>query len=323
MTSRSTACAAFLTMLTASATLSAQSRPPATQPAGVADPVWRTRHTLYGTLDRRIRECSGIVASRRHPGIYWALSDSGNTADLFAIHDTGDAVGVWTVEGVRNVDWEAIAIDDHGRILIGDIGDNECKRRDTRLLIVAEPAQPEASGRLPVQDAIDVRYPEGPRNAEALFACGGELLVIEKSLGLFGSAAAILYSVKSIGPATQQSAADNQPSPSLRALEKFTFAGPVTAADQSRDGRRLAVSTYTSLYVFKRPDAAGRFLTESPFVMPMLCGQVEGIAFHHDGSGDILLTNEQRSVYRVPRRWYESERAYVPGAILKNTAEQR
>ena len=77
-----------------------------------------------GWLDEKlIPESSGIVKSRRYPGIFWVHNDSGNPPLLFAIKGDGQIVRQFRL-GVPNLDWEDIAIDDHGHLYIGDIGNN-------------------------------------------------------------------------------------------------------------------------------------------------------------------------------------------------------
>ena len=69
-----------------------------------------------GRLDERvIPEASGIVKSRRYPGIYWVHNDSGNPPLIFAIRGDGRIVRSFRVE-VPNIDWEDIAIDDQGHL---------------------------------------------------------------------------------------------------------------------------------------------------------------------------------------------------------------
>src|SRR5260370_26880993 len=73
--------------------------------------------------DRAIREGSGLVQSRRHPGIFWVHNDSGNPPALFAVRRDGSLVREYRVS-VPNIDWEDIATDDRGHLFIGEIGNN-------------------------------------------------------------------------------------------------------------------------------------------------------------------------------------------------------
>jgi hypothetical protein len=46
-----------------------------------------------GFHDKRLDESSGVVASRRHPGLLWTLNDSGGDPVLFLTDTTGAALG--------------------------------------------------------------------------------------------------------------------------------------------------------------------------------------------------------------------------------------
>ena len=72
---------------------------------------------------RAIREASGVVKSRRHPGIFWVHNDSGNPPALFAVRRDGTILREFRL-AVPNVDWEDIAADDRGYLYVGDIGNN-------------------------------------------------------------------------------------------------------------------------------------------------------------------------------------------------------
>src|SRR3974390_1270283 len=75
-----------------------------------------------GKFDTRILpEASGIVKSRRHPGIFWVHNDSGNPPALFAIRRDGSVVREFRLEG-PNTTREDIADDDEGHLYLGDIG---------------------------------------------------------------------------------------------------------------------------------------------------------------------------------------------------------
>jgi hypothetical protein len=81
---------------------------------------------------------SGIVASRRYPGVLWAIRDR----------------------------------DGQGNLWIADIGNNECARTDTALLKVREP-DPAAAGPARLLATYRHRFPDPPpgcagRNAEAM-----------------------------------------------------------------------------------------------------------------------------------------------------------
>src|SRR3954467_6080334 len=67
------------------------------------EPIGRLAHPA-------IREASGIVQSRRFPGIFWTHNDSGNPPALFAVRPDGSEDSEYSV-GAPNVDWEDIPLD--------------------------------------------------------------------------------------------------------------------------------------------------------------------------------------------------------------------
>ena len=120
--------------------------------------------------DPRILESSGLALGRRHEAVLWTHNDSGHRAELYAVGSDGRTLATLTLAGVAARDWEAMAAgrDDRGRpaLFVGDIGDNNGVWPEVAVYRVAEPAA--------LRDATvpavryRVRYPDGPRNAEAL-----------------------------------------------------------------------------------------------------------------------------------------------------------
>ncbi|MGX2995367.1 WD40 repeat domain-containing protein [Streptomyces sp. JNUCC 64] len=95
----------------------------ATGPASAAGDPGADGFTIE---DPRIKESSGLAASRAHPGIYWTHNDSDDGAHLYAVDArTGKTVATLTLTGVgRPRDVEAVSIGPDGDLYVGDIGDN-------------------------------------------------------------------------------------------------------------------------------------------------------------------------------------------------------
>jgi len=81
-------------------------------------------------LDKKdLAEASGLAASVNNPGWLWTLNDSDNTADVFLIDQKTNIKLACRLKGVRNRDWEDIAVGpgpEKGKsyVYVGDIGDN-------------------------------------------------------------------------------------------------------------------------------------------------------------------------------------------------------
>lgn len=129
-----------------------------------------------------IDESSGIVKSRRHPGVYWTHNDSGGTPELFAVDRRGRLLGRVLIPGVQNRDWEDLAYgpcavpgadvsgglpERHGCLWIGEFGDNQQVHDTVYLYRVPEPNPTDSRTAPP--DVFPFVYAEGPRDAEALF----------------------------------------------------------------------------------------------------------------------------------------------------------
>ncbi len=129
-----------------------------------------------------IREASGMVASRRHPGIFWVHNDSGNLPSLFAVKRDGTLVREYLVR-VPNIDWEDIAIDDDGYLYVGDIGNNE-GRLPIRAIHRFEEPDPslEHKGPLMVEATTFYKFPASGRfDAEGPFLDAGSVIVVAKT----------------------------------------------------------------------------------------------------------------------------------------------
>ena len=62
-------------------------------------------------VEGHLNEVSGLVASQRNPGLLWAIEDSGSCACVTALSaETGLELGIITLVGVTNTDWEDIAL---------------------------------------------------------------------------------------------------------------------------------------------------------------------------------------------------------------------
>ncbi len=235
-----------------------------------------TARKAGAVADPALTELSGMVASRRHPGVLWAHNDSGHDAALFAVGPNGANKGEFPLPSIAEVDTEDIALMD-GTIYLGDIGDNDSQRPDVALYRVPEP-DPAATGtarRVTRVDTLRFRYPDHAHDAEALLVdpTSGQVVIITKELG-FGSGADRL-----IGPAPARIFTADPPftpggtvtlqaagtlaadqldrrataTPAPGRVADLGVGGLVTGADISADGRVIAVRTYATIWLFDRP----------------------------------------------------------------------
>ena len=239
-----------------------------------------------------LQEASGLVRSRRHPGVFWTHNDSGHASTLFAVRRDGSAIGEFAV-AAPNVDWEDIALDDRGRLYLGDIGNNGRRLPIRAIYRLDEPGPDRTAeaGPLPVSAATFYRFPaDGRFDAEGLWIEGDHALLVAKYLD---GREAELFEVPLEPPAPLF-----RPALPTRVGALPGFREPATGADLSEDGRRLAVCGTDVARVYERPDQSGHAWTLIGTVR-YRADQVEAICW--DGA-DLILAGEGRGVYRIAER---------------------
>jgi hypothetical protein len=206
------------------------------------------------------------------------VNDSGDTGRVFVVDTrTGDTAGV-TSWAEDPTDVEAVAPAGPDAVWVGDIGDNRRSRDSVEVLRV-----PVGTGaRSVTPERFRLRYPDGPRDAEALLAHPGtgQLLVVSKVV--FGGQ---VYAA----PRDLDPTAPNE----LTALGPVT--GIVTDGAFLPDGRHLVLRTYTSAYLYSFPalELVGEFALPS---------QQQGEAVTVTADGELLVSTEGQftDVLRVP-----------------------
>lgn len=115
-----------------------------------------------------VLEASGLAISRKQPGRFWTHNDSGKPV-LFGIDAKGAVTQRVELTGAKVADWEAIAVGPCAGgscIYVGDIGDNEGKRKSISVYRATEPAAGTQS--VAITDVFHATYPDGGQDAEAL-----------------------------------------------------------------------------------------------------------------------------------------------------------
>lgn len=253
--------------------------------------------------DVRVRESSGLAHSRQIPGIWWTHNDSGHTNHIFPMGvDGSKAAEPVEILGAVNVDWEDIAADDAGQLWISDLGNNRNRRRDLKVYVIDEPRPipgsdpPAFPAAVPVKRVLRVRYPDQhafppPQlnfDSEGIFVRNGILYVLTKHRADSNTR---LYRLVDDGGEEEQE---------LEFLQQFDDIGMVTGAALDRSGRRLAVLTYTGVWLFTTDGETELFLGGEIRHLPAAFrawGQVEGIDWI-DGDS-LLISNEQRDLFRI------------------------
>jgi len=248
------------------------------------------------------KENSGIVRSRSHEDLFWIQNDSGDEPRVYPVHASAenwkstrepDTPGV-LIGGAINVDWEDIAVDADGHLILADLGNNDNDRRDLVLYYVYEPS-PIAS-RTGLAKKVFVHYPDQPSfpapkdnfnfDCEAVFTVGNSVHLLTKHRS---DNRTKLYRLD-----------DPQPDRSnpLTLVGQFDTQGQVVAADCTADGLRLIVITYEKLWLFERKSQDESFFAGKISWAPHDAEQVEAICFADDKT--LYLADENRAeVYAV------------------------
>jgi hypothetical protein len=275
-----------------------------------------------GTLDRRlVPECSALLRSPKHAGVFWTLSDSDKSTAgnvLVPVRADGTAIrppaalpattpAAWrgvVVTGAGNRDWEALCDDGVGNLIIGDIGNNSNRSRRLALYVVPEPSPADATTaparRIAVRHAAQTKFPDPRRrfDCESIFVWNGAVYTFTKRRADTWTE---LCRLRLVDGATLTTATAGV----FEAVAAFDSGGLVTDAALSPDGRRLAVLTYHSLWVFDLPASAGG--ASHPLAgarawrrrvkFPAETWQAEGVAFLDEGR--VLVGTEQGALFTV------------------------
>jgi hypothetical protein len=228
-------------------------------------------------------ENSGIVRSRQFPDLFWLHNDSGDEPRVYPIHANGEdyaagrsseKLGV-LIGGAINIDWEDITYDASGHLIVCDVGNNRNDRRDLVVYRIPEPA-PQATRAAYLQRYF-IRYPDqtefpAPRDnfnfdCEGVFTVGDTLYFFSKNRS---NKLTTLYRLDD----PQHDAINT-----LTKLDTLDLRGQVTGADATPDGKRLAVLTYQSIWLFERGSTDESFFTGNVHWAPFKGEQIESICF--------------------------------------------
>lgn len=206
-----------------------------------------------------VPELSGLVASARHPGVLWALSDSGNAPALVALDATTCSVrGVASVPAA-NTDWEGLAAGNReGKpvLFIADTGNNLRDRSEVAVIEVPEPALGTTTATARVRP---FSMPDGPVDVEGIMARGKRVWVVTKQFS--GS----VYRVN----LRRGTAREVGPAPSF-----------ATDAALSPKSDIYAIRDYPSISLYRGLPPGDRLGRSNPPQQP----QAEAVAFSADGA---------------------------------------
>ncbi len=260
---------------------------PSYNPSGLdTTKLFNTIPVVNALARQDLLEVSGVAASRINPGILYIHQDSNDPNQVYLTDGSGANNGTLTLTSVSNRDWEDIAVGPGpvagvNYVYVGDIGDNDSKYSS---VFVYRFPEPDLTGKtlpfiadIPTVDKIELKYPDGPGNAETLMVdpLTKDIYIASKQSNLSKIYVArypqSLTSVTVMTPVVQ------------------LYFNKATGGDISPDGTEILLRSNELIWYWKLPagTSISAGLLTQPEVAPYANNepQGEGIGFAADGSG--------------------------------------
>jgi uncharacterized protein YjiK len=233
---------------------------------------------VTGMVPLDLPEASGVAVGSGRSALLFAIGDSGPPV-LTVLDQSGAAVRKVTLNGAKVTDWEAITAarcDGKSCLYVGDIGDNSRSRRSVTLYRVDEAAA--ASATSADAETFELVYPDGPHDAESLFATSeGQLFLVTKERGR-----ATIFRA----PHPLRSGQRNMLSVAAALTLAESKGSGITDAAASRDGKWIVLRSNDSMFLYRAAE-----LLEQRAAKPIQVDlralnepQGEGIAFGPEGT---------------------------------------
>lgn len=268
----------------------------------------------------QLDEGSGLIASRKNPGFFWALNDSGDSNRLFYFDSNGKGKKEFFLTNAYNRDWEDMSIttetDGSSTVYVADFGDNNSAYQSYSIYWFTEPTVTSTGPTINTINQVKkltFTLPDGIRDMECL-------LVDQETKDIF-----IVSKREDLKRLYKISATNVKDGAVLTAeyINELSFSNPfssntsvkelfyVTAGDVSFDNKEIIIRNYGYIYYWKRktgesiPDALARQAKTVPSRSKYSSAdglgepQGEGLAFAADGLGYYTI----------------SESAALPGGI--------
>ncbi len=279
------------------------------------------------------KEISGIVrGGRTHHSqpVFWTQNDSGDEPRIYPILADGTLIQTvrepgtpgTLIGGAINSDWEDLALlrraDGTSQIIAADFGNNSNARQDLTLYFIEEPEPTES--KTTFTSKVLFRYPDQAAwpsgkgspgginfDAEAIFTVGEEVFILTKNRS---DSFTKLYRLDDRVPGVVNT---------LTYLDRFDtgvaagggagMGSQITGADCSPDGLRLALITYTHLWLIDRASheeawfGSGATIRQRAYTLSDQAqpgpSDSEAICFENDTH--LLIADETTAhLYRVP-----------------------
>lgn len=267
-----------------------------------------------------IDEASGIVASRMNENVFWTLNDSGGDPAVYAFNSAGEHLGIYTIDGITNRDWEDLAIGggpEYGQyIYVADIGDNN-NQYDTKYIYrFEEPFV--SSNQTPVtetiydSETISVQYPTANYDAETLMhdPLTNDLYIVTKRLQASPVGHDNIYRAEFPQSTTQtivmEDVGELDYPPALDPFGGVYYGA--TGGEISPLGDEILIKTYTHVYHWKRHQnqtLVETFQNDYNSVTYTLEPQGEAICWEPFCNGYFTVSEEPTASYQSHLYFYD------------------
>lgn len=250
------------------------------------------------TIDNPVlEEMSGLAFSKNHPDKFYTHTDSGGEATVYVLDSLGNEVGEINLEGVKNRDWEDIAVGPgplgKSYVYVAEIGDNAGVHKSVKIFRFLEPSKIER--KITVNpEVLKFTYPNGAMDAESLFVdpISGDLFIVSKR-----DKQNTLFCLKSEDFGKNEVVATE--------LGKLPFTS-ATAADISKDGSKILIKNYFKIYLWdrKQGETVAEALTRTPKELPYVPEpQGEAMSFQSDGKAFYTISEKRFNIHPVLYRY--------------------
>ena len=262
---------------------------------------------IWGELEYdQIKECSGIIASRKYLDIFWVHNDSGDKNRIFALNKSGNHVGQFYLKNCKARDWEDIAIGPgpmkhQDYIYVGDIGDNLSIKNIKSIYFFPEPDI--VINKVPIIDTIrdvktiNFKYSDGNFDAETLLIdpITNDIIILtkrEEKIRIYR----LPYprSITDINIAILDTVIDFYPDYGSANFRR------ISGGDISRDGKEILIKSYIDVFHFSRLDnqSISDAISENfpTLVEYEIEPQGEAICWHPNNFGYYTVSEENNDI---------------------------
>ncbi|MFD2033484.1 hypothetical protein ACFSKL_01720 [Belliella marina] len=250
--------------------------------------------------NKKIDEASGLAFSRKHPNLIYTHNDSGGEPHVFLIDTLGNDKGKIILEGIKNRDWEDIAVGpgpdkNASYVYVGEIGDNQAKYSSIKIYRFPEPSKLSKDQSIK-PEKLTLTYPGGARDAETLM-----IDPIENTIYIISKRDSSNTLYRAPIDAFKEKEYE------LEEVMQLPFTMAV-GGDISADGSQIIVKNYLSVFYWERKtgESIAETLKNPPLKLPYKPEpQGEAIGFSPQGNSYFTLSekrfNIQPTLYRYEK----------------------